>query len=70
VASSGHAAYSIKQCGIEAMGLGFTAPWTLSRHYIVNADAAVNYLGHLSGDSPLVERAAGHVVALSFDYTW
>jgi outer membrane scaffolding protein for murein synthesis (MipA/OmpV family) len=69
-ASSGHAAYSIKQSGIESMGLGFSATWTLSRHYLVNIETAVNHLGHLAADSPLVERASGHVVALSFDYTW
>jgi outer membrane scaffolding protein for murein synthesis (MipA/OmpV family) len=69
-ASSRHAAYLIKQSGIEATGLGFSATWTLSRHYLVNVDAAINHLGHLPGDSPLVERAAGHVVALSFDYAW
>jgi outer membrane scaffolding protein for murein synthesis (MipA/OmpV family) len=69
-ASSRHAAYSIKQCGVEAMGLGLSATWTMSRHYLVNVDAAVNYLGHLPRDSPLLERATGHVVALSFDYAW
>jgi outer membrane scaffolding protein for murein synthesis (MipA/OmpV family) len=69
-ATSRHAAYSIKHSGIEATGLGFSATWTLSRHYLVNVNAAINYLGHLATDSPLVERASGHVVALSFDYTW
>ena len=69
-ASSRHAAYSIRQSGIEATGLGFSATWTLSRHYLVNVDAAINHLGHLPGDSPLVERASGHAMALSFDYTW
>ena len=69
-ASSRHVAYSIKQSGIEATGLGFSATWTLARHYLVNVDAAVNHLGHLATDGPLVERASGHVVALSFDYIW
>jgi outer membrane scaffolding protein for murein synthesis (MipA/OmpV family) len=69
-ASSRHVPYSIKHGGIEATGLGFSATWTLSRHYLVNGNAAINYLGHLATDSPLVERASGHVVALSFDYIW
>jgi outer membrane scaffolding protein for murein synthesis (MipA/OmpV family) len=68
--TSRHAAYSIQHSGVEATGLGFSATWTLSRHYLVNIDAAINYLGHLPSDSPLVERASGRVVALSFDYTW
>ncbi len=68
--SSGHAAYSIKRSGVEATGLGFSATWTVSRRYLVNFDAAVNHLGRLPADSPLVERASGHVVALSFDYAW
>src|ERR1700676_4412768 len=69
-ATSRHAAYSIKNSGIEATGLGFSATWTLSRRFLVNVNAAINHLGHLATDSPLVERASGHVVALSFDYTW
>jgi outer membrane scaffolding protein for murein synthesis (MipA/OmpV family) len=69
-ASSRHVPYTIKHGGIEATGLGFSATWTLSRHYLVNVNAAINYLGHLATDSPLVERASGHVVASSFDYIW
>ncbi len=69
-AGSGHPAYSLSQSGVEATGLGFSAIWTLSRHYLVNVDAAVNHLGHLPADSPLVERASGHVAAMSFDYIW
>ena len=56
--------------GIDTTGLGFSAIWTLSRHYLMNVDAAVNHLGHLPADSQLVERASGHVVALSFDHAW
>jgi outer membrane scaffolding protein for murein synthesis (MipA/OmpV family) len=69
-ASSRHAAYSIEQSGIEATGLGFSATWSLSRHYLVNVDAAINYLGHVPAGSRLVERTGGHVVAVSFDYAW
>jgi len=69
-ASSRHVAYSIKHSGIEATGLGFSATWTLSRHYLVNVNAAINHLAHRPSDSPLVERASGHVAALSFDYAW
>jgi outer membrane scaffolding protein for murein synthesis (MipA/OmpV family) len=69
-ASSRHVPYSIRHSGIEATGLGFSATWTLSRHYLVSGNAAINYLGHLATDSPLAERASGHVVALSFDYIW
>jgi hypothetical protein len=32
--------------------------------------AAINHLGHLPTDNPLVEHVSGHVVALSFDYSW
>jgi outer membrane scaffolding protein for murein synthesis (MipA/OmpV family) len=69
-ATSRHAEYSIEHSGIAAMGIGFSATWILSRHYLVNVDAAINYLGHLPVGSPLVERASGHVVAFSFDYAW
>jgi outer membrane scaffolding protein for murein synthesis (MipA/OmpV family) len=69
-AVSGHPAYSIQQSGIEAMGVGVSATWMLSRHYLVNLEGALNYLGHLPADSPLTERDSGHVVAVSFDYAW
>jgi outer membrane scaffolding protein for murein synthesis (MipA/OmpV family) len=69
-ASSGHAAYSIDRSGIEATGLGFSATWALSRHYLANVDAAINHLGHLPDGSPLIERPSGHAVALSLDYAW
>jgi outer membrane scaffolding protein for murein synthesis (MipA/OmpV family) len=67
---SNHPAYSIQQSGIEAMGVGLSATWTLSPHYLVNLEGAINYLGHLPADSPLAERDSGHVVAVSFDYAW
>ena len=35
-----------------------------------DVDGAINHLGHLPADSPLVERDSGRVLALSFDYTW
>ena len=36
----------------------------------LNLDAAVNRLGHETANSPIVERASSHVIAMSLDYHW
>jgi len=68
--ASGHPIYNIQNAGIDALGLGLSATWHLSRHYLLNVDGAVNRLGHEAADSPLVERPSAHVIAVSVDYRW
>jgi outer membrane scaffolding protein for murein synthesis (MipA/OmpV family) len=67
---SGHPIYEVQNAGVDAVGLGLSATWRLSRRYILNANGAVNRLGHEAADSPLVERASACVLALSLDYHW
>jgi outer membrane scaffolding protein for murein synthesis (MipA/OmpV family) len=68
--ASGHPIYSVSSIGIGAYGLGLSAFWRISRHYLVNIDGAINRLGHEAADSPLVERPSAHVLTLSLDYHW
>jgi outer membrane scaffolding protein for murein synthesis (MipA/OmpV family) len=68
--ASGHPIYDVQNTGVEALGLGLSATWRLSRHYLLNVDGAVNRLGHEAADSPLVERTSARVLALSLDYHW
>ena len=68
--ASGHPIYRVASTGVDAAGLGLSASWRVSRHYLVNIDGAINRLGHEAADSPLVERPSAHVLTLSLDYHW
>ncbi|HEY2684668.1 MAG TPA: MipA/OmpV family protein [Steroidobacteraceae bacterium] len=68
--AGGRDAYDIEHSGVAAMGAGLSATWRLSRHYLLNVDGALNWLGHEAADSPLVERVSAHALALSLDYRW
>jgi outer membrane scaffolding protein for murein synthesis (MipA/OmpV family) len=68
--ASGHPVYTVSGVGINAYGLGLSASWRISRHYLANFDGAMNRLGHEAADSPLVERPSAHVLTLSLDYHW
>jgi outer membrane scaffolding protein for murein synthesis (MipA/OmpV family) len=68
--ASRHPIYNIENVGVDAFGLGLSATWRLSRHYLLNVDAAANRLGHEAADSPVVERVSSHVIAISIDYHW
>jgi len=68
--ASGHPIYSVQNTGVDAFGLGLSATWHLSRHYLFNINGAINRLGHEAADSPLVERPSARVLALSVDYHW
>jgi outer membrane scaffolding protein for murein synthesis (MipA/OmpV family) len=68
--ASGHPVYDIKDAGVDAYGLGVMATLRITRHYLLNFDGAVNRLGHETLNSPIVERASSHVIAVSVDYHW
>jgi outer membrane scaffolding protein for murein synthesis (MipA/OmpV family) len=68
--ASGHPIYDVRSTGVDAVGLGLSASWRISRHYLLNFDGAINRLGHEAADSPLVERPSAHVLTLSLDYHW
>jgi outer membrane scaffolding protein for murein synthesis (MipA/OmpV family) len=68
--ASGHPVYGIRNVGIEAAGLGLSAAWRITPHYILNVDGAINRLGHEAAMSPLTERPSAHVLTVSLDYHW
>jgi outer membrane scaffolding protein for murein synthesis (MipA/OmpV family) len=68
--ASGHPVYQVSSVGIDAYGLGLSASWRISHHYLVNIDGALNRLGHEAADSPLVERPSARVLTVSLDYHW
>src|SRR5260370_37026912 len=68
--ASGHPIYNVRSPGIDAFGLGLSASWRVSRHYLVNFDGAINRLGREAADSPLVERRSAHVLTVSLDDHW
>jgi outer membrane scaffolding protein for murein synthesis (MipA/OmpV family) len=68
--ASGHPVYTVSGVGITAYGLGLSASWRISHHYIVNIDGALNRLSHEAAESPLVERPSARVLTVSLDYHW
>lgn len=68
--ASGHPLYTIQNVGVDAYGIGLSATWRITPHYLFNVDAAANRLGHVTADSPLTERRSSHAIALSIDYHW
>ena len=68
--ASGHPIYSIRDAGVDAVGLGLSVTRRLSQNLLVHAAGAINRLGHEAADSPIVERPSSHIVTLSLDYHW
>jgi outer membrane scaffolding protein for murein synthesis (MipA/OmpV family) len=68
--ASGHPAYDIETNGETAAGVGFSATKFLSKHWLLNLDAAISQIRGSPAHSPLVERRTQRVLALSFDYNW
>ena len=66
--ASDHPGYLIQHSGVEAYRVGLTADWRFADHYLLNASSAANHLGHSAIDSPIVERASSHAIAISIDY--
>ncbi|MDP8986552.1 MAG: MipA/OmpV family protein [Pseudomonadota bacterium] len=56
--------------GMEAVGLGFTAVHFIDKHWLVNADLAVNRLLGSARESPMTQATLQEALALSFAYKW
>lgn len=68
--ASGHPEYEITRAGTAAIGLGFSATKFLTKHWLLNMNAAVNQIRGSPAQSPLLERRTQHALALSVDYQW
>jgi outer membrane scaffolding protein for murein synthesis (MipA/OmpV family) len=69
-AASGHPVYNIPHAGTSAVGVGFSATKFITRHWLLNVDAAINQIRGSPAHSPLVETRTQRVIAVSVDYHW
>src|SRR5882757_7731751 len=69
-AASGHPVYEIPRAGTSAAGVGFSATKFVTKHWLLNVDAALSQIRGSPAHSPLVERRTQRELALSVDYHW
>jgi outer membrane scaffolding protein for murein synthesis (MipA/OmpV family) len=67
--ASGHPVFD-PHAGLEAAGVGISTTKFFGHHWLLNLDAAYSKFFGSAQDSPVTERSARHVVALSVDYQW
>jgi outer membrane scaffolding protein for murein synthesis (MipA/OmpV family) len=67
--ASGYSDYAA-HAGADAAGLGFSATGFITKHWLVNADLAVNHLLGSASDSPITQSRTQGVFALSVEYKW
>lgn len=67
--ASGHPIFD-PHAGMEAVGVGFSATRFLTKHCLVNLDAAIAKLKGSPDVSPLTESSTQREIALSLDYQW
>lgn len=68
--ASGHPVYDIPHSGTLAAGVGFSATKFITKHWLLNLDAAINQIRGSAAHSPLMEQRTGRVIAISVDYHW
>jgi len=56
--------------GENAVGVGFSATRFITKHWLVNLDAAVNHLRGSAEESPIIQQRRQRVLALSTEYMW
>jgi outer membrane scaffolding protein for murein synthesis (MipA/OmpV family) len=56
--------------GESAVGVGFSATRFMTKHWLINVDAALNHLRGSAEESPIVQQRRQRVVALSTEYMW
>jgi len=69
-AASGHPVYEIPHAGTSAAGVGFSATKFVTKHLLLNIDAAISQIRGSPAHSPLVETHTQRVIAVSVDYHW
>jgi len=67
--ASGHPTFD-PHSGVDAAGIGISSTKAFGKHWMVNLDGAFSKLLGSAGRSPVTERTARHVLALSVDYQW
>jgi outer membrane scaffolding protein for murein synthesis (MipA/OmpV family) len=67
--ASGHPVYD-PHAGMSAAGVGFSATKFITKHWLLNMDAALDQIRGSAAHSPIVEKRTQRVLALSVDYQW
>ncbi len=67
--ASGYRVY-MAHSGVEAAGFGFSAVHFINKHWLVDADLAINRLLGSASQSPITQTTVQGVVSLSFAYKW
>ena len=67
--ASGYRVYSAHG-GSDAKGVGFSATLFITKHWLVNADGAENWLLGSAGESPITQRHFQRTLALTTAYQW
>jgi outer membrane scaffolding protein for murein synthesis (MipA/OmpV family) len=68
--ASGHPTYDVAHSGTSSVGVGFSATKFITRHWLVNMDAAISQIRGSAAQSPLIEEHTQRVLALSLNYQW
>jgi outer membrane scaffolding protein for murein synthesis (MipA/OmpV family) len=66
-ANSGYPRYRAR-AGLKAAGLGFTATWFITDHWLLNTDAAVSRLLGSAAESPITQRRTQGTLTLTIAY--
>jgi outer membrane scaffolding protein for murein synthesis (MipA/OmpV family) len=56
--------------GVSASGIGYSATFFMTSHWLVQLDAAWRWLLNSAQDSPITERASSPAAAFSVSYRW
>lgn len=56
--------------GTNSVGLGFSATYFITQHWLLNSDAAYSRLRSSAAESPITETRAQRALALSLNYHW
>ena len=58
------------QPGESAEGIGFSATWFMTKHVLINMDAAIDRLRGGASQSPITQERTQRVIDLSAAYSW
>jgi outer membrane scaffolding protein for murein synthesis (MipA/OmpV family) len=56
--------------GMSAEGVGFSATWFMTKHLLLNMNAAVNRLRGGAAESPITQKTTQKVIDLALAYSW
>ncbi len=67
--ASGYPVYDAEP-GVSSEGVGFSATRFITKHWLINLNAAIDWLRGSAKESPITEKSVERAVDLSTAYTW